>query len=91
LTDKELISAFSEYEKEYKLLIDMITNDANSFKKFEVGDERLGEYWLYDDGWAKEYGNYVPIEAVLAEYSLTQTRYQEYLHLLSTNTSDSFK
>jgi len=84
LTDKELNAVFSKNEQEYKLLTKMITDDASTLQKFEIGDDRLGEYRLYDDGWAKEYGNYVPIDIILAEYALTESRYQEHLNLLSS-------
>jgi hypothetical protein len=84
LTDKDLIAEFSTHEQQYKKLREMVTADANELQKFEVGNDRLGEYRLYDDGWAKQYGNYIPLEAILAEYSLTQSRLQEYLSLLST-------
>jgi hypothetical protein len=83
LTEKELIAVFSEHEPEYKLLIEMVTDDASTLQKFEVGAEILGEYRLYDVGWAKKYGDYVPFENILAEYSITQLRYQKYLNLLT--------
>ncbi|MBU6953515.1 hypothetical protein [Hahella sp. HN01] len=88
MTDKDLIAEFSGHEQSFKLLIDMITADASSLQKFEIGNDRVGEYRLYDEGWEKQYGNYVPLEVVLAEYSLTKARHQEYLKLLSnTNAS----
>ncbi|MBL52272.1 MAG: hypothetical protein CL590_00020 [Alteromonadaceae bacterium] len=83
LTSKDLIAEFSKHEQQYKKLRDMVTADANELQKFEVGIHRLGDYRLYDDGWAKQYGNYISLEAILAEYSLTQSRLQEYLTLLS--------
>lgn len=52
-TDKDLIAEFSKHEKQYKKLRDMVTADANELQKFEVGNDRLGECRLYDDGWAK--------------------------------------
>ncbi|MGR6874057.1 hypothetical protein ACU6U9_17500 [Pseudomonas sp. HK3] len=84
LTEKDLIAELSEHGQQYRLLREMITEDVKALQKFEVGEDRLGEYQLYDDGWAKRYDNYVPLEAILSEYSLTQSRHQEYLNLLSS-------
>lgn len=83
LTDEDLKESFSKHEKQYKKLRQMISSDAKVRQKFEVGTERLGEYRLYDDGWAKNYGNFISLDVILAEYSLTQSRLQEYLSLLS--------
>ena len=49
-----------------------------------MASDRLGKYRVYDGGWAKEYGKYVPIGSALEEYSLTEVRYQKYLDLLSS-------
>ncbi|GGI85830.1 hypothetical protein [Shewanella gelidii] len=73
LTDEELVAEFSEHEQQYILLRNMITHDAKVLKKFEIGDDRLGEYRLYDDGWAKQYGNHVSLESVLSSLELTAT------------------
>ena len=83
LTAKELETKFSAHKQQYNQLREMITYDSKSLQQFKVGDERLGEYQLYDKGWAKQYGNYVPLERILSEYKLTQIRHQEYLNLLS--------
>lgn len=83
LTDEGLLEKFSDHEQHYKTLREMITSDAHELQIFAVADDRLGKYRLDDDGWAKQYGSYVPLEVILAEYSLTQSRYNEYLDLLS--------
>ncbi|WP_076924296.1 hypothetical protein [Pseudoalteromonas sp. EB27] len=83
LTDKELETKFSEHKLQYTQLREMITDDSKFLQKFKVGNDRLGEYQLYDKGWAKQYGYYVSFVRILSEYKLTQTRYLEYLNLLS--------
>lgn len=78
-----MTSSYSEHQKSYNQLAKMILEDSKGRQKFEVGDDRIGDYRLYDKGWAKLYGNYVTLDIVLSESAITDKRHSDYIALLN--------
>ena len=89
---KQGMQMFEEHRSTFVELRQMIEADTAGGKCRRIGPQHIVGWWKKDDGWyqSSDYNHTIPLASVLREASLSESRYKQYLRLLSSIGKNSF-